>query len=57
MQKGAVSAREVSERLDIAPPDALKYVLALQRRGMVGLAGIDGATPKYKILVRAEAAA
>ena len=57
MQKGAVSAREVSERLDIAPPDALKYVLALQRRGLVGLAGIDGATPKYKILVRAEAAA
>jgi len=57
MHKGAVSVREVSERLDIAPPDALKYVLALQRRGMVGLAGIDGATPKYKILVRAEAAA
>ena len=30
MHKGAVSVREVSERLDIAPPDALKYVLALQ---------------------------
>ena len=53
MHKGAVSVREVSERLEIAPPDALKYVLALQRRGLVGLAGIDGATPRYKILERA----
>ncbi len=58
MQKGAVSVRDLSERLEIAPPDALKYVLALQRRGLAGLTGIDGATPSYKLLERgAEAAA
>ena len=53
MQNGAASVKDLSERLEIAPPDALKYVLALQRRGLVGLAGIDGATPRYQILERA----
>ena len=53
MQNGAVSVKDLSERLEIAAPDALKYVLALQRRGLVGLAGIDGATPRYKVLERA----
>jgi Mn-dependent DtxR family transcriptional regulator len=57
MHKGAVSVREVSERLDIATPDVLKYVLALQRRGLAELAGIDGATPRYKALDRAAEAA
>jgi len=53
MQKGPVSVRELSRRLEIAPPDALKYVLALQRRGLAGVAGIDGGTPTYKLLERA----
>jgi coenzyme F420-reducing hydrogenase delta subunit len=53
MQKGAASVKDLSEKLAIAPPDALKYVLALQRRGFVGLAGIDGATPRYQVLERA----
>ncbi len=53
MQKGPISVKEVSERIEIAPPDALKFVLALQRRGLIGLAGIDGATPRYKVLERA----
>ena len=57
MQKGPVSVKDVSERIEIAPPDALKFVLALQRRGLIGLAGIDGATPKYKVLERAAKAA
>ncbi len=57
MQKGAVSVRQLSKNLDIAPPDALKYVLALQRRGLVGVAGIDGASPSYKLLERAAKAA
>ena len=53
MQNGAASVKDLSERLEIAAPDALKYVLALQRRGLVGLAGIDGATPRYQVLERA----
>ena len=57
MQKGAASVRELSKRLEIAPPEALKYVLALQRRGLVGVAGVDGATPSYKVLERAAKAA
>lgn len=50
MRKGAASVVGLAERLEIAPPAALKYVLALQRRGMVGLAGVEGATPSYKLL-------
>jgi hypothetical protein len=57
MQKGPISVKEVSKRIEIAPPDALKFVLALQRRGLIGLAGIDGATPRYKVLERAAKAA
>ncbi len=53
LQNGAASVKDLSEKLEIAAPDALKYVLALQRRGLVGLAGIDGATPRYQILERA----
>jgi coenzyme F420-reducing hydrogenase delta subunit len=53
MQKGAASVGELSQRLEIAPPDALKYVLALQRRGLVEVAGVDGSTPRYRILERA----
>jgi len=53
MRNGAASVKDLSERLAIPLPDALKYVLALQRRGFVGLAGIDGATPRYQVLERA----
>lgn len=49
MRKGAASVVELAQRLKIAPPDALKYILALQRRGLVGLAGVEGATPSYRI--------
>jgi len=57
MQNGAASVPELAKRLGIAPPEALKYVLALQRRGLVGVAGVDGATPSYEILERAAKAA
>jgi coenzyme F420-reducing hydrogenase delta subunit len=57
MGKGAASVVELSQRLEIAPPEALKYVLALQRRGLVGLAGVDGATPSYRLLERPSRAA
>ncbi len=58
MKKGPVSVKELSLKLSIAAPDALKYVLALQRRGLAGLADVEGATPRYRVLERtAEAAA
>ena len=57
MRKGAVSARELAERLGIAAPDALKYVLALQRRGLAKLAGVEGSTPRYQLIENAAQAA
>ena len=57
MEKGAASVKELAGKLEMAPPDVLKYVLALQRRGVVGVAGINGGTPSYKILERAAKAA
>lgn len=50
MRKGAASVVELAQRLEIAPPDAFKYILALQRRGLVGLAGVEGATPSYRLM-------
>jgi F420-non-reducing hydrogenase iron-sulfur subunit len=57
MEKGPASVKELAGKLEIAPPEVLKYVLALQRRGLVGVAGIDGGTPSYKVLERAAKAA
>jgi len=57
MRKGAVSVKELSAKLDIAPPDALKYVLALQRRGLAALASVEGESPKYRMIDTAAAAA
>ena len=57
MGKGSASVVELARRLEIAPPEALKYMLALQRRGLVGLAGVDGATPSYRLLERPAQAA
>jgi predicted DNA-binding transcriptional regulator len=57
MEKGPASVKEIAAKLEIASPDVLKYVLALQRRGVVGVAGINGGTPSYKILERAAKAA
>jgi F420-non-reducing hydrogenase iron-sulfur subunit len=57
MGKGAASVVDLAKRLEIAPPEALKYVLALQRRGLVGLAGVDGSTPRYRIVKRPARAA
>jgi F420-non-reducing hydrogenase iron-sulfur subunit len=48
MRKAPVSAGELAQRLGIAPPDALKYVLALQRRGLAELASVEGTTPLYR---------
>lgn len=56
MGKGAASVKEIAAQLDIAPPDALKYVLALQRRGLAALASVDGESPKYRMTDIAAAA-
>ncbi len=57
MRKGPVSVKDLAARVNIAPPDALKYVLALQRRGLAGLAGVEDSTPRYQVIERAAEAA
>ncbi|MFP3869735.1 MAG: helix-turn-helix domain-containing protein [Syntrophobacteria bacterium] len=56
LQQGAAGVKDIAARLGQAPPHVLRYVLALQRRGLVQLAGVDGSTPRYQ-LVEAEAMA
>lgn len=57
MRTGPASVKEIAAKLSIAPPDALKYVLVLQRRGFVELSSIEGETPKYRAVDRPAAAA
>jgi coenzyme F420-reducing hydrogenase delta subunit len=49
MQKGPVAVKKLAETLKLPPPHVLKYVLALQRRGIVNLAGIEGNSPLYQV--------
>jgi F420-non-reducing hydrogenase iron-sulfur subunit len=49
-QGGAASAKEIAEQLQLPAPHVLRYMLALQRRGILGLAGIDGTSPKYGVI-------
>ena len=57
MRKGPVSVKDLAAGVNIAPPDALQYVLALQRRGLAGLAGVEDSTPRYQVIERAAEAA
>lgn len=41
---------ELARELRLPPPHILKYVLALQRRGLVGLAGVEGLSPVYRVI-------
>jgi len=57
MRNGPASVKEIAARLSISPPDVLKFVLVLQRRGFVELSSIEGETPKYRAVDRAAATA
>ncbi len=55
--KGPAAVKELSERLQLPPPIVLRYVLALQRRDILGLADISGSSPRYRIVDQAAASA
>jgi coenzyme F420-reducing hydrogenase delta subunit len=53
LAKGPAAVKDIAGRLSVPPPHVLRYVLALQRRGLVSLAGIDGSSPQYQIVEQA----
>jgi len=48
LQKKPAAVKDLAKELEIPPPDTLKYVLALKRRGFVELDSVEGASPIYK---------
>lgn len=46
--RGPVSVKDLGSRLKLPSPHVLKYVLALKRRGLAELAGIEGSSPLYR---------
>jgi len=57
LEGGPLAVKDLADRLKLPPPHVLKYVLALQRRGLVGLAGIEGSSPRYQLVEQALSAA
>ena len=53
----AVAVKDLAARLKLPPPNVLTYVLALQRRGLVDLDGVEGNSPRYKAIDPAAQAA
>jgi F420-non-reducing hydrogenase iron-sulfur subunit len=56
LEGSPAAARDIAARLQLPPPHVLRYILALQRRGLVELVGVEGNSPRYR-LVEAKAAA
>jgi F420-non-reducing hydrogenase iron-sulfur subunit len=48
LEKKPAAVKDLAKELEIPAPDALKYVLALQRRGFVEMDGVEGTSPIYK---------
>ncbi|MGW8223564.1 MAG: helix-turn-helix domain-containing protein [Syntrophobacteria bacterium] len=44
----AFAVKDLAARLQLPPPHVLRYVLALQRRGLVDLDGVEGNSPRYR---------
>jgi DNA-binding transcriptional ArsR family regulator len=42
------AVKDLAARLKLPPPHVLRYVLALQRRGLVDLDGVEGNSPRYR---------
>lgn len=57
MRASPRSVKELAMQAELPPPSVLRYVLALQRRGIVGLDGIQGNSPQYRIVDPAAASA
>jgi coenzyme F420-reducing hydrogenase delta subunit len=50
LRKSPATVKDLASLLKLPPPHVLKYVLALQRRELVSLAGLDGHSPRYKVV-------
>lgn len=48
LQKKPASVKELAKDLEIPPPEALKYVLGLKRRGFLELESVQDHSPLYK---------
>ncbi|MBW1675602.1 MAG: hydrogenase iron-sulfur subunit [Deltaproteobacteria bacterium] len=48
LEKKPAAVKDLAKELEIPPPDTLKYVLALNRRGFVEMDGVEGTSPMYK---------
>lgn len=46
----ALAVTELATRLKLPQPQVLRYVLALQRRGLVDLDGVKGSSPRYRAI-------
>lgn len=57
LAKGPAAVKDLAGRLNAPPPHVLRYVLALQRRGIVSLADISGSSPLYKVVEQAASCA
>ena len=49
LKQGPGVVRKLADRLKLPAPHVLRYVLALQRRGVVELDGIEGNSPRYRL--------
>ena len=49
--------KDLAAQLKLPPPHVLRYILALQRRGLVELDGIEGSSPRYRVVEPAVEAA
>ncbi|MGE5310194.1 MAG: helix-turn-helix domain-containing protein [Nitrospirota bacterium] len=49
LEQGPGVVRKLADQLKLPPPHVLRYVLALQRRGLVELDGIEGTSPRYRL--------
>ena len=57
LEREPSAVKDLSAQLKLPPPHVLRYVLALQRRGLVELDGIEGSSPRYRVVERAVEAA
>jgi DNA-binding IclR family transcriptional regulator len=49
LAKGPAAVKDIAGELSLPPPQVLRYILALQRRGIVALADVNGGSPRYQI--------
>jgi hypothetical protein len=55
LKAGPLSVKDLASKAELPPPSVLRYVLALQRRGILGLDGVQEHSPRYRILDTAAA--